>query len=521
MLSAVVGRRIADAKEGAPNKALVLQHRDELVEQNTKKFRLLNPTVPISIFDASSKSWNGRAIFGMVQTVSRNLERLPALDSLTIDEAHHATAGSYTKIIARAREVNPAVAIYGVTATPNRGDGTPLRTVFDNVADQISIGELIGSGHLVRPRSFAIDVGATQALGSVRRLASDFDMAAVAAIMDRSIITDAVVAHWQQHPLVLGQRLTVVFCSTVAHAEHVCTAFEAVGVNAEVIHGELNAGDRRDLLARFRAGKIKVLINVAVLTEGFDHPPISCVILLRPSSYKSTMVQMVGRGLRPVHPDEHPGIVKTDCVVLDFGTATLTHGALEEDANLDGRIKGSAPLMECPNCGAHVPISTLECPLCGFQWERLEKERAELRDFVLTEIDLLAKSNFKWVDIWGDERALIACGFDAWAGLFWWQGIWHALGGTKTDFRHLGVGERIVALALGDDYLNEHEDGKAAHKAKRWLREPATPGQLAMLGMSPLDLSLSKYQASCRITFKLNKRGIMAQVLSYAQEKAS
>jgi superfamily II DNA or RNA helicase len=66
-----------------------------------------------------------------------------------------------------------------------------------------------------------------------------------------------------------------------------------------------------------------VVVNVAVLTEGYDFTPTSCVVLLRPSSHKSTLTQMIGRGLRTVDPEEHPGVIKTDCVVLDFGTATL------------------------------------------------------------------------------------------------------------------------------------------------------------------------------------------------------
>jgi DNA repair protein RadD len=89
-----------------------------------------------------------------------------------------------------------------------------------------------------------------------------------------------------------------------------------------VIHGDLTKADRADLLADYGKGRIEVLVNVAVLTEGWDHPPTSCVILLRPSSYKSTMVQMIGRGLRTVDPAEWPGVVKTDCVVLDFGTSS-------------------------------------------------------------------------------------------------------------------------------------------------------------------------------------------------------
>lgn len=519
MLSAVTGQRIASAPPGEPNKALIIQHRDELVEQNAKKFRAVNPQTSISLYDAKTKSWNGRAVFGMVQTLVRHLNaHFPALGTLVIDEAHHATSDSYRKIIDHARTVNPNVAVFGVTATPNRGDGTPLRDIFDNVADQINISELIASGHLVRPKTYVIDVGATQELKNVRKLASDFDMGAVAAIMDRNVITDRVVEHWKAKA---ADRPTIVFCSTVAHAEHVCETFVKAGFAFEVIKGELGSAERAAILDRFRKGKTQGLVNVAVLTEGFDHPPTSCVILLRPSSYKSTMVQMVGRGLRVVHPDEFPGVVKTDCIVLDFGTASLTHGSLEEDANLEGRQKGEAPLKECPGCGASVPISTLECPLCGHQWEREAKEKGELSEFVLTEIDLLAKSNFKWIDIWGDDHALIATGFDGWAGLFWWEGLWHAIGGDQNTVRHLGVGERTVSLALADDFLNEHEDSDGAHKRKKWLREAASEGQLRILGLPAFDTSVTKYQASCQITFRKYKRAIIGMVQSHAKGKAA
>ena len=85
---------------------------------------------------------------------------MPALDLLVIDEAHHAVADSYRRIIDRALQRNPMVRIFGVTATPNRGDQQgPARGLLDNVADQIRIGELIASGHLVQPRTFVIDVG--------------------------------------------------------------------------------------------------------------------------------------------------------------------------------------------------------------------------------------------------------------------------------------------------------------------------------------------------------------------------
>ena len=105
------------------------------------------------------------------------------------------------------------------------------------------------------------------------------------------------------------------------------------------------------------SGDTEVVVNVSVLTEGFDSPQVSCVILTRPCSFKSTMVQMIGRGLRTIDQNEYPGVVKTDCIVLDFGTSVLTYGSLEDDVNLLGsessRI-GQAPEKTCPNCDSIV-----------------------------------------------------------------------------------------------------------------------------------------------------------------------
>jgi DNA repair protein RadD len=177
-----------------------------------------------------------------------------------------------------------------------------------------------------------------------------------------------VIGHWREKA---RERKTIVFCSTVAHAENVTKAFVAAGVSAVLIHGELSDAERKARLAAYETGTAQVVVNVAVLTEGYDYTPTSCVVLLRLSSYKSTLIQMVGRGLRTVDPEEYPGVIKTDCVVLDFGTASLMHGSLEQEVNLDGQLhQGEAPTKECPECDAEVPLACMECPLCGYVWER-------------------------------------------------------------------------------------------------------------------------------------------------------
>jgi superfamily II DNA or RNA helicase len=466
--------------------------------------------------DANEKSWDGQATFAMVPTLSRasNLDGMPALDLLVIDEAHQAIAGTYRSIIDRTLQLNPAAKIFGVTATPNRGDKRGLRDVFDNVADQIRIAELIASGHLVKPRTFVIDVGVQDALRKVRRVAADFDMGQVDAIMNKSPVTDAVIANWKEKA---GDRQTVVFCSTVDHAQNVADAFGVAGVSAALVHGEMRDADRKDTLAAYDRGEIQVITNVAVLTEGWDHPPTSCVVLLRPSSYKSTMIQMVGRGLRTVNPEDYPGVVKTDCIILDFGTSSLIHGSLEQDVDLDGRlVTGDAPTKTCPSCEAEVPAAVMECPLCGHVWESgLGGAGPQpLDQFVMTEIDLLARSSFEWIDVNGDGSAMMASGFTAWAGVFNEDGRFYAVGGARNKASVLlGVGESIVCLAAADDWLNTNETDESAHKTKAWLRQPPTERQFAFLPPAcRMDYSLTRYQASAMLSLKFNLQAIRTRI---------
>lgn len=306
---------MASAVAGSGYKnALILQHRDKLVEQNRNTFRLVNPKLETDIFCATRKRFlHHGCTFGMVQTLMRdqNMERMLPVDILVVDEAHHVAAESYQKIIEKAKSLNPDVHVFGVTATPERADKKALRNTFSNVADVIGLGELIRTGNLVRPRTFVIDCGLRDDLKKVHVTASDFDMDEVAAIMDKMAVNERVVEEWKR---VAHDRPTVVFCSNIEHAQHVCEAFRSEGITADVIHSKLSEGEKKTIYRNLYSFKTQVFINVAIATEGFDFPPLSCVILLRPCSHKSTMIQMIGRGLRTLEIDKYPKLVKDDCV---------------------------------------------------------------------------------------------------------------------------------------------------------------------------------------------------------------
>lgn len=515
MLSAIAGHY---AQQGAVG--MVIQHRDELVDQNRRTFEAVNPRVTTGLFTAGRKEWGYGATFAMIQTLSRerNLLDMPALDWIAVDEGHHAAADSYLRTIDRAKKLNPDMRLLLVTATPNRGDKKALRGVVDNVSDQITLKELIEGRLLVKPRTLVLDIGVREELRGVKKTANDFDMAAVEAIMDKDVLNERIVEEWGK---VAGDRQTVVFCSTVAHAQHVADTFKSAGVRAACIWADMGDAARRDTLEAYDRGDIQVITNVAVLTEGWDHQPTSCVILLRPSSYKSTMIQMIGRGLRKVDPERYPGVVKDDCIIMDFGTSILMHGSIEQDVDLDGQ-----GTVECPECQATIPAQCRECAICGYVFPRPEPDaqaelpaimdgeeeghRAILQDFVLTEIDLLADSPFKYMNLFGGLVSM-ATAMDAWVAVISYYGRWHAFGGGKTiGIHHLSdSADRIMSMSAADDFLRIHGDSDVANKSKRWMGQPCTEKQADLLKLSPFEtIGVTRYEAACRITWQFNERYI-------------
>ena len=523
-LSAITGHYV---DQGA--KAMVLQHRDELVDQNRGKYRLVNPRHSTGLYNADRKDWSKQTTFAMAQTLVRNLDTIPALDILTVDEGHHAAADGYLRIIDRARKANPDLKLLLVTATPNRGDKRSLRGLVDNVADVVGLRELIDARLLVPPRCFVIDL-ANDALAGVKKRGGEFDQGQVEKILDTEVNNEAVVAKWHE---LAGDRQTVVFASTVAHAEHVAAAFCGAGVRAAVVHGDMSDKDRRDTLAAFDRADLQVLCNVAVLTEGWDCPPTSCVVLLRKESYLSTVIQMVGRGLRTVDPERHPGVIKDDCVVIDFGASLLTHGSLIQETSIDG--KG---LQDCGECGAAVPKQCHECPLCGYVFPKDDaeegaepglpgvgdddKQKSVLANFVMTEIDLLNDSPFRYENLF-DGLVSIATAFDAWTVVVSYAGRWHAIGGGKEPgIKHLAdSADRFIAMAAGDDWMRLHGDTDGAKKTKRWLNQPCTDKQREYLGLNPLEaMGVTKYEAACRMTWNFNER-VIRRILEGSRRMAA
>jgi DNA repair protein RadD len=250
---------------------------------------------------------------------------------------------------------NPKALIYGVTATPNRGDGKGLREVFSNVADQIRFGELIRSGHLVSPRTFVIDVGTREALDGVKKLAEDYDMNAVASIMNNAPVNDAVVRHWKEQ----GRRsqdhcFRRHRCPCRSRSRCLPRRRRGSGRRAwRDVRGR-SQGDARRLRDRDYHGPRQcrgVDRGLRLHTDRLHRPVAPEFLQIDPDPDGRT--RAAGRRSRRT-----PGVVKTDCIVLDFGTASLKHGSLEQEVDLDGfETGGEAPTKTCPACDAEIPAS--------------------------------------------------------------------------------------------------------------------------------------------------------------------
>lgn len=501
--------------------SIILQHRDELVDQNANTFRKINPTVRTSLYTADFKSWQKQgATFAMMQTLAlkKNLDTMPPADLVIVDEGHHIVNDSYVRIVAAAKERNPKVMLLGMTATPGRGDNRPMRSMFDNVCDQITLTELIRTGHLVPPVCYVIESVSREAMADLPKKADEFDMGAVEALMNKRAINEKVVQNWKEKA---GDRQTVVFASTIVHAHAVCEEFRRQGVAAEVVSSEAGC-DREGILRRFDRAEFQVVINVAILTEGWDCQRVSCVVLLRPCSFKSTVIQMVGRGLRIVDAERYPGVIKNDCIVLDFGYSLHAHKSLEQAIHLEGQ---EGP-KECPSCTATIPAVCNECPICGYEWpqalieEQQEREASDsnepddLHDFVLTEMQLIDRSPFRWEGFF-DNAITVANGLDAWAMVIVYKGAHYALGGAaETGLKIIATSEkRMMAVAAADDFLREHGDDEVAAKTARWMHLPPTDKQLQYLGLTSLQaMGLSRYRASCMIQWQGMERPIQKRL---------
>lgn len=368
ILSEFCRRAIADYPA---TRIIVAQHVKELIQQNFAATLRLWPSAPAGIYSAGLGSRQMRQItFAGIQSVAKKAAQFGFIDLLVIDEAHLLPRDSttqYQTFIAGLRQANPALKVVGLTATPFRLDSGRLDrgqgAIFDGIAYDIPIPMLVKRGYLAP--LISKKPGQVFDLSGLHTRAGDYIEAELAARFDTAAVTKAAV----QEVVAAGQdrRSWLLFCISVEHAANVRDEMRQHGISAEMVTGETPAADRARILADFKAGRIRALTNVNVLTTGFDAPQTDLLAFLRPTQSLGLYMQMAGRAMRTADG-------KVNGLVLDFAGNVARHGPVDAISVADGKDKSgkgekgeaATPAKTCPECQSIVSIAARECPDCGY-----------------------------------------------------------------------------------------------------------------------------------------------------------
>jgi len=317
------------------NRVIIMAHRSEIVAQISEALDVMG--VRHGRIQPGHNMTDDLVHAGMVQTVARRIDLIPAPRFLIIDEAHHAISKSYRDIVS----AWPDAKILGVTATPQRLDGRGLGAIFDHMVLGPTPAELIAGGWLA-PYTYLAPPSRVD-LSGVGKIAGDYITDQLAAAMDRPTITGDAVTHYQQH---LPGRPAIAFCVTVEHAEHVAAQFAAAGISAASVDGTMDRATRRDRIQGLAGGKYRVLTSCALISEGLDVPAVAGVIQLRPTQSLSMFLQQIGRAMRPKADRSH-------AVILDHVGNVGRHGLPDAARNwslTDKQKKKAHPTQQCDVC---------------------------------------------------------------------------------------------------------------------------------------------------------------------------
>lgn len=385
-----------------PKRAMVIAHREELIWQARDKIEAvtglecgiemaelsLSPTlfgdtpVVISTVQTQNSNHGDRKRMGRFKPQDFGL--------LILDEAHHGTAKSYQNLINYYTQ-NPELKVLGVTATPDRADEEALGKIFQSVAFDYEILDAIHDGWLVPVEQQFVSVNGLD-FSEMRTTAGDLNGADLAQMMEAESNLQGVAGASLE---IVGNRRTIVFTASVKQAEVLCSIFNRHRENmAEWVCGETNKEQRREMLQRFQDGKVQVMCNCGVLTEGFDNPGVEVIVMARPTKSRALYSQMAGRSTRPL-----PGIVdlfdtpeerrkaiaespKPNCLIVDFVGNSGRHKLMSSADILGGKVSDDVlerAVERAKKLGQPVNMAELIDEEEERKKQELERQQAEER----------------------------------------------------------------------------------------------------------------------------------------------
>jgi len=362
-------------------RVLILAHVKELLEQALDKLHGIAPEIgkKTGVYSAGLKRRDTEhpVIIAGIQSVYRRACELDAFDLVIIDEAHMIPPdgdGMYRTFLSDARKVNPNLRVIGLTATPFRTTSGMIcapENILNHVCYEVGVRELIVHGYLCPLVTKASREKVDTSGLHVR--AGEFISGEVEDLMDTDSLVEAACREIVERTY--NRKSVLVFAAGVRHGHHIAEAMrKKFGAEVGTVFGDTLGFIRERMISDFKAGKLKYLVNVNVLTMGFDAPNIDCVAMVRPTLSPGLYYQMVGRGFRL-----HEG--KKDCLVLDFGGNVLRHGPVDTIRIKDSASTGDgeAPAKECPRCLSVIAAGYATCPDCGHEFPPPEKGKHDAR----------------------------------------------------------------------------------------------------------------------------------------------
>lgn len=382
---------------------VVLTHVKELLQQNAEELRLQYPDCDFGFYCASldQKRLHNDVTFASIQSVYSKIaafNRCPEL--IIVDECHlisHKGATQYRKFFDAIHAINPNVKILGFTGTPFRADTGRLDEgdgkLFDGVCYEIGMDYMIEEGYWSKPVTPKIET--KMDVSGIGSRGGDYIIGQLEQRINTAEINDSCVRELLQHGA--GRKKWLVFTAAVRHCADVTDAIKSAGIDAEMVTGETPKAERDSIIERYRRGDIQCLVNVAVLTTGFNVPDVDLLCFMRPTRSPVLYIQTTGRGVRPVYADGFDLSTKEgrlsaiaagpkqDCMILDFGGVIDALGPIDSvsirkkyTGEKEGDGDKKAPAVKiCPHCGEACMAGQRYCYACSYCFIELDNKAAE------------------------------------------------------------------------------------------------------------------------------------------------
>lgn len=468
-----------------PGRTLILSHREELVEQAGEKFSMVSGGLPVGIVRAERNDDHFAVVSASVPTLrGARLDRFRRdWDFVVIDEAHHAAAPTYRRIIEHL-DAGSATGplLLGVTATADRGDKQGLDDIFDEIVQEIKLPKLVKAGYIADMRGVRVKIGLN--LDTVKQSRGDYQDGDLGRAMHDIGAADKIAQAMIVHA---KGRKSLIFTPTIATAFELAEACNRGNIRCEVVTGETPQDERRRIVTALRDGAIDAIANCAVFTEGTDIPIVDCIVIARPTKSRSLYAQMCGRGFRT-----YPG--KTDCLVMDIVGVSASH-KLVTLATLLGSKKMDGQESIFNDRGDMVQEGTLGMGLL----EVLRATDSLIQGATAAEsFDAMGNSWAEWITLPNNRGFELPAG-DRSFRIVPYRGVdpvtnQDLTGLYKVVFKYRGSPNvEVLADRLDLGYaqgVTEREAESARHlvaKNARWKNDPLTPGQMRVLRNAGID----------------------------------